>query len=112
MSYKRIKSFVVWLFNKCFSNLIRLPIKSHVKCVNDGVYNLLTHIIWIGVIIFSFGCYLQFTMAKDDWERHNTIGYWDFVCIVIVVLHYVYCLIAQQYGKYLSEISATMERLK
>jgi hypothetical protein len=107
MSFKRIVSFGSWLANKWLGNLFHFPLKFHNESVNSGSGNVFLHMISTGVIVLLAASF----MGKD--ADGNYIGglLWD-ILFYSNILHFVYCIILNQYYKYISELNGTFDRLK
>ena len=107
MSFKRIRAFGSWLTNKWFGNLFRLPLKFHNESVKDAHGNVFLHIMSLGVVIilaYSF-------MGKDADGKYTDSLPWD-ILFLCNILHFVYCLIVNQYHRYITELNGTLDRLK
>ena len=115
MSYKRITSFTSWLANKWFGNLFRsflklhlLPLKAHQQCISDSIGNILIHITVVGfmTIIISI-----ITPRNEHGKYQQVSVYWD-IALYAIALHFVYCIIHNQYNRYIKEMNGTLDRLK
>jgi hypothetical protein len=107
MYFKRIRSFLSWLTNKWCLNLFHLPLKFHNESVKDAHGNVFLHLMSTGFIVI-LACIF---MAKD--AAGNYVGglLWD-ILFYSNILHFVYCIILNQYYKYISELNGTLDRLK
>jgi hypothetical protein len=107
MSFKRILAFVSWLANKWFGNLFRLPLKFHRECTKDAHGNVFLHIITSGVIVVLAASFMG---KAADGEYVGGLP-WD-ILFYCNILHFVYCLIVNQYHRYITELTGTFDRLK
>jgi hypothetical protein len=107
MSVKRILSFLAWLANKWLHNLFHLPLKFHKECVKDLHGNIFLHLISTG-FIFIFACIF---MVKDSDGNYTGALPWD-ILFYCNVFHFVYCIICNQYNRYIAEMTSTLDRLK
>jgi len=107
MSFKRIVSFGSWLANKWLGNLFHLPLKFHNESIKDAHGNIFLHIMSTGVIIV-LACIF---MVKDADGNYTGALPWD-ILLYCNVFHFVYCIILNQYYKYISELTGTLDRLK
>jgi hypothetical protein len=115
MSYKRITSFTSWLANKWFGNLFRsflklhlLPLKLHKKCILDSIGNILIHITLTGFIVII----VCIVTPRDEHGKYQEVsGYWD-IALYAMAIHFLYCIIINQYNKYISDMNSTLDRLK
>lgn len=114
MSFNRILSFAFWLGNKWLGNLFRsllklhkLPLKLHKKCISDGIENMLLNIMAAGFITIIVSIIHAISV-----ERYQEIfGYW-IITLCGIAIHFVYCIIHNQYNRYITEMNSTMDRLK
>jgi len=107
MSFKRIFSFLAWLANKWLGNLFRFPLKFHNECVKDTNGNVFLHMMSTGVVII-LACIF---MVKDADGNYTGALPWD-ILLYCNILHFIFCIILNQYTRYISEMDATLDRLK
>ena len=107
MSVKRILSFLSWLANKWLHNLFHLPLKFHKESVKDLHGNVFLHLMSTGVIIV-LACIF---MTKDSDGNYTGALLWD-ILLYCNIIHFVACIICNQYHKYILELTSTLDRLK
>jgi len=107
MSFKRIRSFTSWLANKWCLNLFHFPLKFHNESVNSGSGNVFLHMMSTGVIVIAAASF----MGKDAAGNYLGGLPWD-ILFFSNILHFVYCIILNQYYRYISELNGTLDRLK
>jgi hypothetical protein len=107
MSYTRITSFTSWLANKWCGNLFHLPLKFHNESIKDAHGNVFLHLMSTGVIVI-LACIF---MGKDADGKYTGGLLWD-ILFYSNILHFVYCIILNQYYRYIAEMNGTLDRLK
>jgi hypothetical protein len=107
MSVKRIFSFLAWLANKWLHNLFHFPLKFHTESIKDAHGNIFLHLMSSGVIIV-LACIF---MVKDADGNYTGALPWD-ILLYCNILHFIFCIILNQYNRYISEMNSTIDRLK
>jgi hypothetical protein len=103
MSFKRIGSFISWLLHKWFFNLFRLPLQLHRKCIKDWADNAMIHCIVFGITV----AIASVLSVKDSTGNHQVPFYMD-IMVYVFFIHFIYCIIRNQYDRYISEMNETL----